>query len=114
MMDFIILAFASFRLTRLIVFDKITAFIRSPFFNEIEETNQNGEIILYYVPKDGLIKNFFGELLSCYWCTGVWSTVLLCIVYLYFPAITAPILLVLSVAGMAALIETILQLLLKE
>ncbi|MEH7255563.1 DUF1360 domain-containing protein, partial [Neobacillus niacini] len=37
---FILLALASFRLTRLIVFDKITEFIRQPFFDEIKEENE--------------------------------------------------------------------------
>ena len=54
------------------MFDKITEFIRQPFFDEIEEENEEGAIEVFYLPKRTPIKKFIGELLSCYWCTGVW------------------------------------------
>lgn len=107
--EFLLLALASFRLTRLIVYDKITEFIRNPFIDEIVEVNEAGESETYYVPKKGLIKGFFGELLSCYWCTGVWSSIALSVLFLLQPNIATPIILVLAVAGLGALIETLLQ-----
>ncbi|MFL6561249.1 MAG: DUF1360 domain-containing protein, partial [Bacillus sp. (in: firmicutes)] len=66
LLNLIILSLASFRLTRLFVFDKITEFIREPFFNEIKEVDEYGEIEVYYLPKEKGVKKFFGELLSCY------------------------------------------------
>ena len=48
-----VLGLASFRLTRLMVFDKITGFIRNPFMKEIEETDEKGEIDTFLVPKEG-------------------------------------------------------------
>lgn len=108
-MELLILALASFRLTRLLVYDKITEFIRRPFFEELEETNKDGEVEIYLVPKKGGIRGFFGNLLSCYWCTGVWSSIILCLLYLFKMSLTLPILLVLAVAGLAALIETAIQ-----
>ncbi|KOP81764.1 DUF1360 domain-containing protein [Cytobacillus solani] len=108
-MELLILALASFRLTRLLVYDKITEFIRRPFFEELEETNKDGEVEIYLVPKKGGIRGFFGNLLSCYWCTGVWSSIILCLLYLFNMPLTLPILLVLAVAGLAALIETAIQ-----
>ncbi|MGG0719060.1 DUF1360 domain-containing protein [Robertmurraya massiliosenegalensis] len=108
-MEFIVISLASFRLTRLIVFDKITEFIRSPFFVEEVEVNENGEEEVYYVPKSGGFTHFIGELLSCYWCTGIWSAAGLCLFYLQLPAFATPFLLILAVAGIAAIIETIIQ-----
>lgn len=105
-LELIIISLASFRLTRLIVFDKITEFIRTPFFEEEIEVNDKGEEEVYYVPKKGLIKGFIGELISCYWCTGIWSSVILCLFHLFWPTIAAPILIILAVAGIAAIIET--------
>lgn len=113
-MELIVLALASFRLTRLVVYDKITEFIRKPFTEEMEEKNEHGEIEIYIVPRKGGLRGFFGELLTCYWCTGVWSSILLIILYWQFPLIANPIILVLAVAGIAALIETITQRLLNE
>ena len=106
---FILLGLATFRLTRLLVFDKITAFIRNPFLDEIEEIDENGQTDTFLVPKEGMIKGFFGELLSCYWCTGVWSAIVLCTFYLVYPTLAIPVLLILAVAAVAAIIETLIQ-----
>jgi len=109
LLDFIILALACFRLTRLIVFDKITEFLRTPFFDEIEEENDEGIIEVYYSPKSTPIKKFIGELLSCYWCTGVWVSTGLIIGYIYFSTLFMPIILIFAIAGLASILESLLQ-----
>lgn len=109
LMELLILSLASFRLTRLIVFDKITEFMRRPFFDEIQETNESGETEIFLVPKKSRIRGFFGELLSCYWCTGVWVSIFLIVFYILLAKWAVPFLLVMSVAGIAALIEALLQ-----
>lgn len=108
--DFTILALASFRLTRLIVFDKITEFLRNPFFDEVEEENEDGTMEVYYLPKGTPIKKIIGELLSCYWCTGVWVSAAVVVGHLLLPVVFVPIILVLAVAGLAAILESIVQL----
>ncbi|MEH7014533.1 DUF1360 domain-containing protein [Neobacillus niacini] len=110
LLNFIIVTLACFRLTRLFVFDKITEFLRAPFFDEIEEENEEGTKEVYYLPKQTPIKKFIGELLSCYWCTGVWVSAALVIGYLLLPAIFVPIILVFAVAGLAAIVESLIQL----
>lgn len=100
----LILSLASFRLTRLIVFDMITEFIRSPFFEELIE---EGEV--YLVPKGNGIKKWIGELLNCYWCTGIWVSVLLFIAYVFLPVVGIPLVLILSIAAIAACIETVIN-----
>jgi hypothetical protein len=110
-----LLALASFRLTRLIVFDKITEFIREPFFDELEEENEDGIMEVYYLPKKAGVKKFFGELLSCYWCTGIWASVLIVAVYCLCPSYySTPVILVLAVAGMASILESIVQRLIEK
>lgn len=109
LLNFFILSLACFRLTRLIVFDKITEFIRNPFFDERREENSDGEMAFYYVPKQAGIKRFFGELLSCYWCTGIWAAAVIVALYYYLPVISAPVILLLAIAGLSSLIETIVQ-----
>jgi Protein of unknown function (DUF1360) len=108
-MELLILALASFRLTRLIVYDKITGFLRRPFLKEVEEKNENGELEVYWVVREGRIRSFFGELLSCYWCTGMWSAIFLYVSYYLYASFAAPVLLILAVAGLAAIIETLVQ-----
>ena len=55
-LELTVLGLASFRLTRLMVFDKITGFIRNVFMKEIEETDEKGEKAIYLVPKSGLLE----------------------------------------------------------
>jgi hypothetical protein len=109
LMDFLLLALACFRLTRLIVFDKITEFLRAPFFEEREEENEEGVIEVYYYPKNTPIKKFIGELLSCYWCTGIWVSTGLVIGFLYFSNLFVPIILIAAIAGLASIIESLVQ-----
>ncbi|MBN8199157.1 MULTISPECIES: DUF1360 domain-containing protein [Bacillaceae] len=108
-MELLILSLASFRLTRLMVYDKITEFLRKPFLKEVEEKNQVGETEIYLVVREGRIRGFFGELLSCYWCTGVWSAIFIYAVYYFYASWSAPILMILAVAGLAAIIESLVQ-----
>lgn len=100
---------AVFRLTRLIVFDTITEPFRRPFFDEEEEVDAEGKIETYYVPKKTPLKGFIGQLLSCYWCTGVWVSVGLYLCYWLFPSIGAVVVFILAIAGLGALIEALLQ-----
>ncbi|MED4403236.1 DUF1360 domain-containing protein [Metabacillus fastidiosus] len=103
----IIFSLAVFRLTRLFVFDKITEFIRRPFHNEVEEMNENGNVETYIEIKGNGLRAWIGELLSCYWCTGVWCSAFLYGIWLIWPSITEPLLIILAVAGAAGMIETI-------
>ncbi|TCN27824.1 DUF1360 domain-containing protein [Mesobacillus foraminis] len=100
----LIVSLASFRLTRLIVFDKITEWIRSPFFDEVTEEGE-----FYLVPKEKGIRKWIGELLNCYWCTGIWSSALLFGLYVYFPIVGIPLAFILSIAAIAACIETVIS-----
>ncbi len=108
-MELLLLVLATFRLTRLLVFDRITEFLRKLVLDETLEKNEDGEDEIYYVPKSGKVRGFLGELISCYWCTGVWSTAFLVFLYYFLPAVCAPIVLILAIAGAASIMETIVQ-----
>lgn len=103
----VIFIFASFRLTRLLVYDKITRFIRSPFIDEKEVTEPDGSVEMYTKSKGTGLQKWIGDLLSCYWCTGIWTTAGLLWFYYKMPALTEPLLLLLAIAGLAAIVETI-------
>jgi len=107
--DFVLLCLATFRLTRLFVYDRITWFIRKPFHHEYEETLEDGTIENFIEVKGNGIRKFFGELLSCYWCTGVWCALILYSGYLFVPNYFYPIIVVLSIAGCASFIEAVLS-----
>lgn len=95
--QFIILALAGFRLTRLCMYDKILEKVRAPFFTEIEDGDD-----IYLAPKGKI-----GELLSCHWCTGFWCTVIVCISHWLFPMNI--VILIFAVAGLTSLIMWLTQ-----
>ena len=99
-------ALASFRLTRLLVFDKITAFIRSPFHEELDEVDEDGTITTFIRIKGSGLRHWIGELLSCYWCTGVWCSAFLYFLWLFFPSVAQPLIVLLAIAGLAGMFET--------
>lgn len=104
-MDLAILVLASFRLTHLIVFDEITTFLREPFFTVSYEIDSAGQVVRNTHFKGTGLRQWIGKLLSCHWCVGIWSGVAIVAVYVYVPA-AYPVLLVLAIAGAAAVIET--------
>ncbi|WP_077324664.1 DUF1360 domain-containing protein [Virgibacillus siamensis] len=95
--DFTMLILASYRLTHLIVFDKITEFIRKPFLT----TKKISPTETKKVPK-----STFGYLLTCYWCTGVWSAIFLGLTCLWIPDIAKYIIFILAIAGGQAILES--------
>jgi hypothetical protein len=107
-LDFILLSLATFRLTRLFVFDNITQFLRKPFIHEYEERLEDGTIETYIEVKGTGIRKFVGELLSCYWCTGVWCAAIMYGGYSTVPIYFSPIIIILSIAGCASILETVL------
>ncbi|MBD8067493.1 DUF1360 domain-containing protein [Bacillus sp. PS06] len=108
-LDFVMLCFASFRLTRLIVFDKITEFARRPFLREVEEVEADGEIITYIEVKGKGIRAWIGELLACYWCTGMWCAGFIYLLWFFYFELVGPVIMILAIAGVAAIIELIVS-----
>ncbi|WP_353856091.1 DUF1360 domain-containing protein [Bacillus sp. Bos-x628] len=108
-LSFVIFALASFRLTRLIVFDTITAPFRRLFHEEKEEVNDKGETETYIIIKGKGLRSWVGELLSCYWCTGIWCTALLLAIYILFPVFSMWLNLLLAIAAAAGIIEAIVS-----
>ncbi|MCF7619321.1 DUF1360 domain-containing protein [Bacillus sonorensis] len=105
----ILFSLAVFRLTRLVVFDTITAPLRSLFHEEVEEKNEAGQVETYIVIKGKGLRAWIGELLSCYWCTGVWCTAFLLVFYALIPDVAEWLILLLAIAGLAGVMETIVS-----
>ncbi|WP_026770940.1 MULTISPECIES: DUF1360 domain-containing protein [Sediminibacillus] len=109
-----LLGLAAFRLTRLLVYDDIARFIRAPFHEEKEETSADGttEFVLYI--KGRGVRRFIGELLSCQWCTGVWSSACLYGGYVFWPVVFMPLIIILAVAAISSLLEVLVSFFLSQ
>ena len=99
-MMFIMIILASYRFTHLIVFDKITEFIRKPFLKR-KTISDHGHEKTKKVPDSKL-----GYLLNCYWCAGVWSAIIFGLGYLLYPTIFIPAIFIFAIAGGQTIIET--------
>lgn len=99
MMQFLILSLATFRLTRLMVYDKITAFFREQFWDVVEV---RGKRVLEK-PQRGP-RRTIADLLSCPWCIGMWMGAT--VVFFYHLTLFAwfPIMF-LAVAGLGSLLQ---------
>src|SRR5690606_38508877 len=102
---FVILGFACFRITHLIVSDEFMSFFRAFFVNEVNERDAQGRWIKLQYPKLPMWRAYIGALISCPWCTGVWVGALLVIGWYLIPDIIFPISLVFAVSGLGVTVE---------
>lgn len=100
-LTYLIIILASYRFTHLIVFDKITEFIRKPFLKKEKTKDGSGLEHTKNVPTSK-----FGYLLNCYWCAGVWSAIIITIAFMMIPDLAWPVIFILSIAGAQAILET--------
>lgn len=98
--DFILVALASFRLIRLVVYDKITAFFREQFWDARTITKTKVELVK---PESGP-RRTIADLLSCPWCFGVWAAALVVFFYLLTPYAYFPVLFM-AIAGAATFLQ---------
>ena len=99
--EFIILSLATFRLTRLVVHDRITAFFREQFYNA--RSLKSG--IILEKPKSGA-RRTLADLFSCQWCFSMWAGAVIIFSYELTPYAWYPILM-LALSGVSALFQCI-------
>ncbi len=98
-LEFIVLSLATLRLTRLFVYDKISAFFREQFYDVVESRGKR----TLQKPESGP-RRTLADLLSCPWCIGMWmgATVVFFFyltIYAWFP------ILALAVAGVGSILQ---------
>jgi membrane protein YdbS with pleckstrin-like domain len=86
--DALLIALASFRVTRLIVYDKISRWFRDLF----DVKSGNG------------LRHTIGDLLSCPWCIGFWSALILVVAYFVYDWAWT-VIFFLAVAGVGSLVQ---------
>lgn len=86
--DALLIALASFRITRLVVYDKISRWFRDLFDD----------------PRGYGFRHTVHDLLSCPWCISFWSALLLVVCYFVFPWAWT-VIFFLAVAGVGSLVQ---------
>ncbi len=93
--DFIILSLATYRLTRLLIYDKVLNFIRDKI---VQSTSEKGWI---------KSSQYF---LTCPWCAGVWMSLFITSLYLYHD-LGKFLAYILAISGVASFIHITITLL---
>ena len=78
--DYVLVTLASWRLTRLFVYDAITKFFREQFFDVVKV----GKTFKLEKPKVGP-RRTLADLLTCVWCFGMWASATVIFFYLLTP-----------------------------
>jgi len=83
--DLALLSVATFKLSRLITKDKVTAAVRAPF-TEYQEPGGPAEV--EEKPRGEGLHRAVGELLVCPYCIGQWVATILVAAYIWQPRVT--------------------------
>ena len=75
--DITIMSLATFRIIRLITFDKIFSFARVMFMDTLPDGTE--------VKPAGGFRRAAAELMECFWCTGVWVGLFVLVLYMLTP-----------------------------
>ena len=82
--DTILMSFAAFRVTRLIVYDKITRWFRELFVKKVEFMKEGEAWLKIEAPTHGFTGTVH-DLLGCPWCIGFWSALVISFLYFMYP-----------------------------
>lgn len=102
--DYILVTLASWRLTRLFVYDVITKFFREQFWDVVKV----GKGLKLEKPKFGP-RRTLADLLSCVWCFGMWASATVIFFYLLTPYAIFPVIL-LAVGAVASFLQILANL----
>ncbi len=102
--DYALITLATFRIVRLVVYDKIFAFFREQFYDAEE---YKGKMVLTK-PLTGP-RRTIADLLSCPWCFGVWASAMVAFFYLLTPYVFFPVLL-LAISAVATFLQLVANL----
>lgn len=97
--DIVLVTLASFRLIRLFVYDKITAFFREQFL----DARMTKTSIVLSKPAGGP-RRTLSDLLSCPWCFGIWASAMVTFFYFLTP-FAYYFVFFFAIAGVASLLQ---------
>ncbi len=101
--DATLVALAAFRLTRLVIYDRIMQFFRD-WFLDVSAVLDDGELVVVRSRAKRGPRRTISELLACPWCFGLWSAAMVTFFYFATPVAWFPIF-VLAVAGVTTLLQ---------
>jgi len=99
LLDYTLITLASWRVTRLFVYDAVTKFLREQFY----DAKKSGRGYRLEKPKAGP-RRTLADLLSCPWCFGVWATATVTFFYLLSDWAVFPVV-ILAISAVATYLQ---------
>lgn len=99
LLDLTLITLASFRMTRMFVYDSMTKFLREQFLDTKMVRNK----VMLVKPVTGP-RRTLADLVGCPWCFCVWATTFIVFFYLLTPHAYIPVL-VLAISGVATILQ---------
>ena len=103
--DALVMALATFRITRLIVYDKIARWFRE-LFADTREFEQDGVMFVEIRSFGSGLRHTIYDLLLCPWCIGMWSALIVVFTYFIFDWAWS-VIFILALAGAGSLFQVI-------
>ena len=101
--DALLMALAAFRITRLLVYDKITRWFRELFVQK-RLIEVDGVELVELTQYESGIRRTLSDLLACPWCIGFWSAIIIVFLYYMYPWAWV-IILFLAIAGASSFVQ---------
>lgn len=113
LLQFVVLVLATFRITRLVVADRLTQWVRDlcAIVSVSTDTTTGAPYVIRTKRVKGL-RRAIGDIIGCPWCTGVWVALVVLAVYVEAAVYALPaawiFLIVFAIAGGASIIQAFL------
>ena len=104
--DILLISVATFRLGRMIAFDRIMDPLRAPFTKVVDDNSGDGKTA---VPRGAGFRQALGQLIVCPTCVGTWVAALLVAFMLVYPAGTRIFLYATAAVGLAEILNSLTE-----
>jgi len=106
LLDVVLIGVATFRLGRMIAFDRIMDPLRAPFSKVVDDNSGEGKTV---VPRGNGFRQAFGQLIVCPTCVGTWVAAALVALMLVYPTGTRIFLYATAAVGIAEILHSLTE-----
>ena len=104
--DFVLLAFATVRLGRMVAYDRIMEPFRAPFTSTVPDKSGVGKTV---IARGSGLRCSMGQLISCPICMGTWIAAILVYALYAFPGPAHVFILIAAAIGMAEVLNGLIE-----
>jgi len=106
LVDIVLIGIATFRLGRMISYDRVMDPLRAPFTRVVADSSGEGKTV---APRGTGVRQTIGQLISCPICVGTWVAAFLVLMMLAAPRGTRVFLYVIAAVGLAEILNSLTE-----